>query len=57
MRSGLMLLSFAGLVLTIVPSFLVFTQMMSREMFAALMTVGTVLWFATAPFWMRKDER
>ena len=56
MKTALIAASFIGLALTIVPSFLVFAEMMSRDTYAALMAVGTILWFATAPFWMKKDQ-
>ncbi|ACY47589.1 hypothetical protein [Rhodothermus marinus] len=46
-------LSGLGLVLTVAPSWLVFAGRITWEMHADLMLVGTALWFATAPFWMR----
>ena len=52
MRTLLKLISFAGLGLTVVPSFLVFAGVIAWETHAALMLVGMVLWFASAPFWM-----
>ena len=52
MRTLLKLISFAGLGLTVVPSFLVFAGRIAWATHAALMLVGTVLWFASAPFWM-----
>lgn len=45
-------LSFAALLLTVVPAFLVFAGTISWRTHAALMVVGAVLWFATAPLWM-----
>ena len=53
MTAILKLLSAAGLALTIVPAVLVFLNGLPWETHAALMGVGTVLWFATAPFWMK----
>ena len=53
MTAVLKLLSLAGLALTVVPAALVFLAGMAWETHALLMSVGTVLWFATAPFWMR----
>jgi hypothetical protein len=52
MRTLLKLISFAGLGLTVVPSFLVFTGAIAWDTHATLMLVGTVLWFGSAPFWM-----
>lgn len=46
------IISFVGLGLTVVPAFLVFAGMLAWEDHAAIMLAGTVLWFATAPFWM-----
>jgi hypothetical protein len=56
MTTLLKLISFAGLGLTVVPSLLVFAGAIAWETHAALMLVGTVLWFATAPWWMRKTK-
>jgi hypothetical protein len=50
----LMTLSFIFLAMTIVPAFLVFAQVMSMSQNKTLMLVGTVGWFVTAPFWMKK---
>jgi len=54
MTTLLSLISVAGLGLTVVPAFLVFAGAIAWRTHAALMLVGTVLWFATAPFWMGK---
>ncbi len=48
--------SLVGLALTGVPAFLVFNGSMPFEQHATLMLIGTVLWFASAPFWMKKKE-
>jgi hypothetical protein len=56
MRPLLKLLSLAGLALTVVPSFLVFAGAIAWETHALLMLVGTVLWFGSAPFWMRQTK-
>lgn len=53
MTALLKLLSAVGLALTVVPALLVFLSGLAWETHALLMLVGTVLWFATAPFWMR----
>ncbi|HEY8511648.1 MAG TPA: hypothetical protein VIL31_06805 [Cyclobacteriaceae bacterium] len=50
----LMILSFIFLAMTIVPAFLVFAQVMSMSQNKTLMFIGTVGWFVTAPFWMKK---
>lgn len=56
MRILLILLSLAGLALTIVPSVLVFHQQITLEDHKLYMTIGMVLWFATAPLWVKEQE-
>ncbi len=51
----LKLVSAVGLALTIVPSFFVFTGAITWSRHASLMTLGMILWFATAPFWMKRE--
>lgn len=53
MKTLLIVLSFAGLVLTILPSVLVFKGILEMESHFHLMVAGMVIWFATAPFWMK----
>ena len=48
-------ISLAGLLLTVVPAFLVFAGTVAWATHAWLMLVGTVLWFATAPLWMGRE--
>ncbi len=52
----LKLLSFTGLVLTVVPSVLVFNDIISFDMHASLMVAGMLLWFGSAPFWMKEKK-
>lgn len=52
MRSWFQLISFAGLGLTVVPAFLVFSGAITWATHARLMLLGMVLWFATAPLWI-----
>ncbi|CAN5544616.1 hypothetical protein BH23BAC1_BH23BAC1_35970 [soil metagenome] len=54
MRVILILISIAGLALTVVPSLLVFTGIIELASHKNLMMIGTVMWFFTAPFWMNK---
>lgn len=56
MKIVLILISVAGLGLTIVPSVLVFTQDIAMETHKQLMLVGMLLWFFTAPYWMKEQE-
>jgi hypothetical protein len=55
-RIILNVISFVGLVLTIVPAFLVFFQRMELQQNKNLMFIGTIMWFVTAPFWMKHKK-
>ena len=55
MKKILMLISLISLGMTIVPAFLVFVQKISMEQNMTLMLIGTIGWFVTAPFWMKKE--
>lgn len=54
MKTALKLFSILGLGLTIVPAGLVFLNQIPWQTHANLMLIGTILWFVTAPFWMKK---
>ncbi len=56
MKRILKIISYLGLVLTIVPSLLVFKAVFDTKVHYNLMIVGMVLWFATAPFCMRSKS-
>ena len=47
---ALKIVSWLGLVLTLVPSLLVFSGSLDFPTYKMLMLVGTVLWFAARPF-------
>lgn len=51
----LKLLSFAGLLLTIVPSIMVFYGYTSLQQSKNMMVWGVLIWFLTAPFWLNKS--
>ena len=53
----LQIISFLGLALSIIPAFLVFGGILSKEVYLGLMIVGMVLWFGTAVFWIRKEHQ
>jgi hypothetical protein len=55
MSALLKLLSFIALGLTVIPAFLVFAQTISWNIYLTMMTGGTLLWFFTVPFWMKKE--
>lgn len=48
--------SLIGLGLTVVPAFLVFSGTLTWDTHVVLMAVGALLWFATAPFWMARED-
>ena len=58
MKSKLLLkvISIAGLVVTIAPSFFVFNNNISLAEGKTLMFLGTAVWFIVAPFWMNRGN-
>jgi hypothetical protein len=53
MKKILKILSLIGLALTVLPAFFVLYSGMPWKTHAQLMFVGMILWFFTAPFWMK----
>lgn len=56
MKVLLIIISIAGLLLTVVPSILVASQLITMELNHYLMTAGMVLWFLAAPGWINKKK-
>jgi hypothetical protein len=56
MRTLLIIISFIGLALTIIPSFLVLIGEATMDQNKTFMLIGTVLWFGSVPFWMNKKK-
>jgi len=56
MMTILKILSFIGLGMTLIPSFLVFQGYIEPSLSKTLMLVGTIIWFATAPQWLNKFQ-
>jgi hypothetical protein len=56
MKALLKTASVVALGLTLVPSLLVFKGVISLHAHYVLMAAGMVLWFVTAPFWMKRDQ-
>ncbi len=54
MKTLLKTISFAGLGLMFASAILLFNDTMSRSTYLFLALVGTVMWFATVPFWMKR---
>jgi hypothetical protein len=52
----LKIISCIGLVLTIIPAMLVFKGVIDIKVHYQLMIVGMIMWFGTAPFWMRSKS-
>ena len=50
------IVSIIGLILTILPSLLVFSQKLDFSMHKHFMLIGMLLWFTTAPFWKKKNS-
>jgi hypothetical protein len=48
------IVAIAGLLLTLMPSLLVFSGRMPFESNKTWMTVGMLLWFVAAPFWIKR---
>jgi hypothetical protein len=55
MKRILKIISYLGLLLTIVPSLFVLKGVFDMKVHYNLMIVGMVLWFATAPFCMKSS--
>ncbi|MEQ8241104.1 MAG: hypothetical protein RIA69_17945 [Cyclobacteriaceae bacterium] len=56
MKTILKIISLIGLILTLVPALLVFYGVIDKSTDFMLMTIGVVLWFASAPFWMKNPS-
>lgn len=55
MKLLLKYISLLGLLLTVIPSFLVFNGAIDISLHKTLMLIGTFLWFIPAPFWIKKS--
>ncbi len=53
MKTMLKLVSIAGLLLTILPAVLVARGNLDLETHYGWLLIGMVLWFVSAPFWMK----
>ena len=56
MKNILRYLSYAGLLLSIVPALLLFAGKIDRPTYGACMVLGTILWFGGAFFWVKRPE-
>jgi hypothetical protein len=55
-RRILQTISFLGLAVSVLPAFLVFGAVVSKQTHAHLMLLGMLMWFGTATFWIKKDH-
>ena len=55
--TALKLVSWLGLALTLLPSFFVFTGVLTLDGFKTIVLAGSLLWLGTAPFWINRDAR
>jgi high-affinity Fe2+/Pb2+ permease len=56
MKLFLQLIASLGLILTIIPSFLVFNGVITTDLQKNLMVVGMLLWFVSVPFLLKKTN-
>jgi len=49
-------IGFIGLLATVLPSILVFAGMIDLGMHKIIAALGMVLWFASAPFFMKRKD-
>lgn len=49
-------ISFSGLALSTISPILVFTEVLSKDMYLNLMIAGMLMWFGSAIFWIKKDH-
>lgn len=56
MKTILKIASYIGLALTVFPSFFVFNGLIDTKLNFTLMIIGMLLYFGTAPFWMKSKS-
>ncbi len=56
MKIPLQIISLIGLLLVILPAVLTFAGRMNFEQAKTWMVIGTVVWFASAVFWLGKKK-
>ncbi len=56
MKKILKIISLLGLISTILPSILVVNGVLDLQHHFWFMSIGMVLWFSTAPFWMKSKS-
>ena len=56
MKHLYILLSMIGLLLTLGPAILVFAGIIAFSLHIKLMLAGAIIWFVTAPLWIKKQK-
>lgn len=56
MKTLLKLLSYLALLLVVVPPVLYLAGSLEKSTMSNLMLAGTLVWFATVPFWMGRKQ-
>jgi hypothetical protein len=56
MKKLIVLISFVGLGLVIGPALLYLFDTLDKTIMKNLMLLGTILWFASVPFWMGRNR-
>lgn len=56
MKLLLQLIALIGLILTVIPSFLVFNGIITLELHKNAMFLGMLLWFASVPFLLKTKK-
>lgn len=56
MKTILLIVSYLGLALTLLPSFFFVAGVVPSATYKSLMVIGTLLWFGTSVFWVGKKD-
>jgi len=56
MKKVLFVVSLAGLAMTLIPALLVFAGKLAIHAHYRFMAAGALLYFASAPFWMKRQK-
>ena len=57
MRGLQKILSYIGLILVVVPPFLVFNKIINLDLYKDLLLAGTLIWLFNAPFWINEKKK
>ena len=55
MKTLLPIVSYLGLALVIVPPLAYLAAAMDKSVMSSVMLAGTIVWFASVPFWMNRS--